>query len=138
MFEAWPPSFLYFSAILAMESEGRPLRPSLSKPKNRRISGRMSLRYNADPASACPCACRRPASSAWLSLLPDGEAKRKFILDCTGCHQFDEKIARPGGTPRTEAQWAEAVSRMLGYAGATSFIHAHRRWTGTTPRHHAG
>lgn len=63
-----------------------------------------------------------PRSSAWLSLLPDGEAKRKFILDCTGCHQFDEKLARPQGKPRTEAQWVEAVTRMLGYAGAsTSF-----------------
>ena len=59
-----------------------------------------------------------PRSSAWLSLLPDGEAKRKFILDCTGCHQFDEKIARPQGSPRTEAQWVEAITRMLGYAGA--------------------
>ncbi len=66
---------------------------------------------------AAPPAAR---SSAWLSRLPDGEAKRKFILDCTGCHQFDEKIARPAGTPRTEAQWAEAVTRMLGYAGATT------------------
>ncbi|HEY7612428.1 MAG TPA: hypothetical protein VH764_05510 [Gemmatimonadales bacterium] len=61
-----------------------------------------------------------PRSSAWLSLLPDGEAKRKFILDCTGCHQFDQTIARPGGSPRTEAQWVEAVTRMLGYAGATT------------------
>ena len=61
-----------------------------------------------------------PRSAAWLSLLPDGEAKRKFILDCTGCHQLDEKIARPEGSPRTEAQWAEAVTRMLGYAGATT------------------
>jgi virginiamycin B lyase len=61
-----------------------------------------------------------PRSSAWLSLLPEGEVKRKFILDCTGCHQFDEKIARPQGQPRTEAQWVEAVTRMLGYAGATT------------------
>jgi streptogramin lyase len=61
-----------------------------------------------------------PRSAAWLALLPDGETKRKFILDCTGCHQFDEKIARPGGMPRTEAQWVEAVTRMLGYAGATT------------------
>ncbi|MBA3554075.1 MAG: hypothetical protein H0W29_04880 [Gemmatimonadales bacterium] len=59
-------------------------------------------------------------SSTWLSRLPDGEVKRKFLLDCTGCHQFDERIARPGGTPRTEAQWVEAVARMLGYAGATT------------------
>ena len=57
-------------------------------------------------------------SSAWLSQLPDGETKRKFILDCTGCHQFDEKIARNAGRPRTEPEWAEAVTRMLGYAGA--------------------
>jgi len=41
-------------------------------------------------------------SSGWLARLPDGETKRKFLLDCTGCHQFDERIARPGGTPRPE------------------------------------
>jgi virginiamycin B lyase len=61
-----------------------------------------------------------PRSSAWLSLLPDGNLKRKFILDCTGCHQFDQKIARPQGAPRSERQWVEAVTRMLGYAGATT------------------
>jgi streptogramin lyase len=71
----------------------------------------------AGPGSPAPT-----RSSAWLARLPDGEAKRKFILDCTGCHQFDERIARPAGAPRTEAQWVEAVTRMLGYAGAsTSF-----------------
>jgi streptogramin lyase len=74
------------------------------------------------PPAAPPAAADPARSSAWLSRLPDGDVKRKFILDCTGCHQFDEKIARPQGTPRTEGQWAEAVTRMLGYAGAaTSF-----------------
>jgi virginiamycin B lyase len=57
-------------------------------------------------------------SAGWLSRLPDGETKRKFILDCTGCHQFDEKIARVNSRPRSEKEWVEAVSRMLGYAGA--------------------
>ena len=57
-------------------------------------------------------------SSAWLARLPDGEAKRKFILDCTGCHQFDDKIALTSGRQRTETEWIEAVTRMLGYAGA--------------------
>jgi virginiamycin B lyase len=57
-------------------------------------------------------------SAAYLSLLPDGETKRRFILDCTGCHQFDGRIAMPGGQPRTEAQWREAVTRMLSFAGA--------------------
>ena len=72
------------------------------------------------PPSHRPAPMGTARSSAWLARLPDGEAKRKFILDCTGCHQFDEKIARPGGSPRSEAQWAEAVTRMLGYAGATT------------------
>jgi virginiamycin B lyase len=76
-------------------------------------------RHAGQPATP-PNATDPARSSAWLSRLPDGEAKRKFILDCTGCHQFDEKIARPQGTPRTEGQWAEAVTRMLGYAGATT------------------
>jgi virginiamycin B lyase len=59
-------------------------------------------------------------SSAWLAMLPEGETKRKFILDCTGCHQFDSKIALTGGRPRTEQEWVDAVTRMLGYAGARS------------------
>lgn len=61
-----------------------------------------------------------PPSSAWLSLLPDGAEKRQFIIDCTGCHQFDAARALTGGRPRTEAEWAEAVRRMLGFAGPSS------------------
>ncbi len=60
------------------------------------------------------------SSSQWLAILPDGPAKRAFILDCTGCHQFDARIARTAGRPRSEAEWAAAVTRMLGFAGATS------------------
>ena len=74
----------------------------------------------ASPADPPARAADPPRSAAWLALLPDGEVKRKFILDCTGCHQFDEKIARAQGAPRSEAQWVEAVTRMLGYAGATT------------------
>lgn len=59
-------------------------------------------------------------SSAWLGLLPDGEAKRRFILDCTGCHVFDETRALVQGRPRTRAEWADAITRMLEYAGPTS------------------
>jgi virginiamycin B lyase len=60
-------------------------------------------------------------SARWLALLPDGEAKRKFILDCTGCHQFDGRIARViGGSARTRDQWVDAVTRMLGFAGAST------------------
>jgi streptogramin lyase len=60
------------------------------------------------------------SSAAWLSRLPDGAEKRRFILDCTGCHQFDARIAMPGDTGRGEQGWREAVERMLRYAGATT------------------
>jgi virginiamycin B lyase len=81
----------------------------------------MSLALAALALAASPGGPGDPParSSGWLARLPDGETKRKFLLDCTGCHQFDEHIARPGGRPRTEAEWVEAVTRMLGYGGAT-------------------
>ena len=61
-----------------------------------------------------------PTASAWLGLLPDGPTKRRFILDCTGCHQFDARMAMPQGKPRTRSDWAAAVTRMLGFAGPTT------------------
>ncbi len=59
-------------------------------------------------------------SSAWLALLPDGPEKRQFIIDCTGCHQFDAVRTQPGGQPRSEADWSAAIQRMLGFAGPSS------------------
>jgi streptogramin lyase len=56
----------------------------------------------------------------WLGLLPDGEEKRRFILDCTGCHQLDDQIARPGGRPRSQVEYAERVTQMLSFAGSTT------------------
>jgi virginiamycin B lyase len=83
------------------------------------VVGVLGLRPLAGPGPDAPG--EAPFTSAdWLGLLPDGEAKRRFILDCTGCHQFDERMARVNGRLRTEAEWVEAVSRMLGYAGATT------------------
>lgn len=71
-----------------------------------------------------------PRTSAWwLGALPDGEEKRTFILDCTGCHQFDEVNVRHEGALRTRERWIEDTNRMLGYAGAQSgfpVIAAHR------------
>lgn len=61
-----------------------------------------------------------PTSAAWLSLLPDGPEKRQFILDCTGCHQFDADIILVNGRVRTEAEWDTAITKMLGFAGATT------------------
>jgi streptogramin lyase len=56
-------------------------------------------------------------SSAWIELLPDGPTRRQFIIDCTGCHQFDARTASVDGRARTEAEWRDAVARMLSFAG---------------------
>ena len=60
-------------------------------------------------------------ASAWLGLLPEGEEKRRFVLDCTGCHVFDSRIAwGADSAPRSAAQWRAIIERMLGFAGANS------------------
>jgi virginiamycin B lyase len=53
-----------------------------------------------------------PPSSAYLALLPDGETKRGFIRDCTGCHVFDARVAFPAGEPRSAESWEERIRSM--------------------------
>ena len=57
-------------------------------------------------------------TSDWLSRLPDGEVKRRFILDCAGCHPLDDPVMTVGGRPRTREEWAQSVDLMLSFAGA--------------------
>ena len=52
----------------------------------------LSLAAAAAVTAAARVSGPEPTSAAWLSLLPDGLEKRQFILDCTGCHQFDADI----------------------------------------------
>jgi streptogramin lyase len=59
-----------------------------------------------------------PNSAARLRKLPEGETKRRFILDCTGCHQFDTPVVQVAGRPRTRDEWQAAVEKMLAFAGA--------------------
>jgi virginiamycin B lyase len=67
-----------------------------------------------------PAGAELRSSSFWLGKLPEGDEKRRFILDCTGCHQFNETRVFYEGKPRSEARWAEDVTRMLTYAGSTT------------------
>jgi len=71
---------------------------------------------------------RRATSAAWLARLPDGEVRRRFILDCTGCHQFDDSRALKDGAPRAATQWAVDIQRMLGYAGPRSSFPVISTW----------
>lgn len=60
------------------------------------------------------------AASAWLALLPDGPEKRRFVLDCTGCHTFRRQVAAPGGVARSADDWRFWIERMLSFAGAST------------------
>jgi len=59
-------------------------------------------------------------SSSWLNMLPDGTAKRAFIIDCTGCHQFTGRFAYAGDRPRTPPEWQAKIEQMLSFAGASA------------------
>ncbi len=75
----------------------------------------LTLRAQSELADPAP-------SSMFLSLLPDGETKRRFKLDCTGCHQFDEKIILKDGQLKSREDWVQRTDQMLAFAGAhTSF-----------------
>lgn len=53
-------------------------------------------------------------------MLPEGEEKRRFILDCTGCHQCDATIAFPAGKARPETDCHSRVTQMVTRFGAQS------------------
>lgn len=59
-------------------------------------------------------------SADWLALLPEGETKRWFLLDCTGCHQFNETRVFKDGALRTAAQWSADAARMHALFGPDS------------------
>jgi virginiamycin B lyase len=100
--------------------------------------GRYTLRVAApgfatasQPIDRSPADVRlEPLTDVWetapsarlLSLLPDGETKRKFILDCTGCHQFDRQTvsSAAGGGLKSETEWRERTAQMIGFAGGRS------------------
>lgn len=71
-----------------------------------------------DPPTTAVRADTVPGANAVLAQLPDGEFKRRFVLDCTGCHQMDVRVAYPGGRARTAEEWEAAIRRMVGFAGA--------------------
>ena len=69
------------------------------------------------PRAAAATLPQSPTSAAVLAMLPDGEEKRGFLLDCTGCHQMDVARAFPNGRARTRDEWRAVVARMIAFAG---------------------
>ncbi|MEN8145623.1 MAG: carboxypeptidase regulatory-like domain-containing protein [Gemmatimonadota bacterium] len=52
-------------------------------------------------------------SSSYLNALPDGEVKRRFILECAGCHQFNRALGKPGKLLRSPGDWSRTAERMF-------------------------
>jgi hypothetical protein len=87
--------------------------------------------YNerAVPGGTSPVAIRLSSSSVPLARIPssrfleaikDDSVKRRFILDCAGCHTIDEHITHEDGRPRSQASWAAAITRMVDRYGVNS------------------
>lgn len=107
--------------------------PRFEKAARDSVAPGAMVRFTAVPLAADQ---HLHPSSAWLGRLPEGPEKRWFILDCTGCHQFNETRVFREGELRTAEQWTEDVERMLSSFGPKSgfpIISAHR-----TPKEIAG
>ena len=59
-----------------------------------------------------PESLARVTSAEWLSLLPDGEMKREFILNCASCHELHTDRVMVDGKLRDKAQWTAAFEKM--------------------------
>ncbi|MCZ6711250.1 MAG: carboxypeptidase regulatory-like domain-containing protein [Gammaproteobacteria bacterium] len=51
-------------------------------------------------------------SSEWLSLLPEGDMKREFTLNCTSCHEIGYPRIMLDGHARSEKQWQATFAAM--------------------------
>ena len=61
-------------------------------------------------------------ASLLLGLLPDSPEKRKFILDCMGCHSLNRRILYPEGILLDEAAHKASVDKMLSFSGANTMF----------------
>lgn len=68
-------------------------------------SQRVSLDADPDFLRSLP-------SSEWLSLLPEGERKQEFILNCASCHEISYDRVMINGRPRSQEEWRTAITMM--------------------------
>lgn len=51
-------------------------------------------------------------SSYWMALLPEGELKREFIINCLTCHEISQARIMVDGKPRDANYWHAAIAMM--------------------------
>lgn len=59
-----------------------------------------------------PAFLRTLPSSQWLTLLPEGERKREFTVNCGTCHELSYDRVMIDDRPRTEEEWLAAIAMM--------------------------
>ncbi len=52
------------------------------------------------------------SSATWLALLPAGDMRREFILNCASCHEVSAARILRNGQPRSAQDWREAIALM--------------------------
>ncbi len=69
--------------------------------------GAMNISLSEDPdfLSTLP-------SSEWLALLPEGDRKREFTVNCGTCHEIGHDRIMLEGRPRTAEEWYAAFTMM--------------------------
>jgi streptogramin lyase len=67
----------------------------------------VDFRLSGDPLFAMTL-----PSATWLDLLPDGDMRREFILNCASCHEISGARIMRDGKPRSVEDWAEAIALM--------------------------
>jgi streptogramin lyase len=60
------------------------------------------------------------SSARFLNVMKMDTDKRRFILDCTGCHVLNERITHVNGRPRTRDEWLAVTKRMMERYGQQS------------------
>jgi virginiamycin B lyase len=73
---------------------------------------------------ALVAATRTPADlepHRYFSMLPDDDEKRRFAVDCLGCHSLNARIVLDkNGKPWDEKGWTVATEKMMSFAGHTT------------------
>jgi virginiamycin B lyase len=65
----------------------------------------LTLAMQSQPALAA-------TSEQWLALLPDGDMRREFIVNCATCHSIAASRVLVDGKPRDKASWLAAIKMM--------------------------
>ena len=89
---------------------------SLTEIAETSSSSPLHIEFQLSPAADIAA---QVSGAEWLSLLPDGDETRQFILDCQGCHQLGWPRQAYNGWP-TAGQWETSIEKMHGTYGPRS------------------